>query len=194
MVRSVISGRRRADSGYAVIGATLFALGVSSSVFAQAGPKELVKRGEVLATFGGCHDCHSPKTMTPQGPVPDKAHLLSGYPAAQAVPAVPAGALAQGKWSVMTNDDLTAWVGPWGISFAANLTPDKTTGLGGWTADQFIKTMRTGKHLGVGRPILPPMPWQGYAALSDAELKALFAYLRSVKPIQNQVPATIPPK
>jgi len=194
MVRSVISGRRRADSGYAVIGATLFALGVSSSVFAQAGPKEPVKRGELLATFGGCHDCHSPKTMTPQGPVPDKARLLSGYPADQAVPAVPAGALAQGKWSVMTNDDLTAWVGPWGISFAANLTPDKTTGLGGWTADQFIKTMRTGKHLGVGRPILPPMPWQGYAALSDAELKALFAYLRSVKPIQNQVPVPIPPK
>ena len=194
MIRTVISGRRRADCGHAMIGATLIALAVSSSALAQSGPKEQVKRGEMLATFGGCHDCHSPKTMTPQGPVPDPARLLSGYPAGQAVPAIPAGALAQGKWSVMTNDDLTAWVGPWGISFAANLTPDKTTGMGGWTADQFIKTIRNGKHLGVGRPILPPMPWQGYAALGDAELKAVFAYLRSVKPIQNQVPAPIPPK
>jgi mono/diheme cytochrome c family protein len=194
MVRSVMSGRRRADCGNAVIGATLFALAVSSSAIAQSATKEQVKRGEVLAAVGGCHDCHSPKSMTPQGPVPDKARLLSGYPAGQAVPAIPAGALAPGKWSVMTNDDLTAWVGPWGISFAANLTPDKSTGLGGWTADQFVQTLRTGKHLGVGRPILPPMPWQGYAALSDAELKALFAYLRSVKPIQNQVPAPIPPK
>jgi hypothetical protein len=85
-------------------------------------------------------------------------------------------------------------VGPWGTSFAANLTPDKASGLGGWTVDQFIKTMRTGKHLGVGRPILPPMPWFDVAVLRDADLKALFAYLRSVKPISNAVPAPLPPK
>ena len=94
----------------------------------------------------------------------------------------------------MTNDELTAWAGPWGVSFAANLTPDKATGLGTWTADQFIKSMRTGKHMGVGRPILPPMPVQNFAALSDADLTALFAYLRSIKPIPNQVPAPLPPK
>ena len=194
MFRSGIFVRGRAEPGYAVIGAMLLTLAVSSSAVAQTGSKEQIKRGELLAAYGGCNDCHSPKTMTPQGPVPDKARLLSGHPAGQAVPEVPAGALAPGKWSVMTNDDLTAWVGPWGISFAANLTPDKLTGLGGWTADQFIKSMRTGKHLGVGRPILPPMPWPGIAALGDADLKALFAYLRSVKAIQNQVPAPIPPK
>jgi hypothetical protein len=102
--------------------------------------------------------------------------------------------MAPGKWSAMTNDDLTAWAGPWGVSFAANLTPDKATGLGAWTADQFIKTMRTGKHMGVGRPILPPMPVQNVAALGDADLAALFAYLRSLKPIQNQVPAPLTPK
>jgi hypothetical protein len=66
--------------------------------------------------------------------------------------------------------------------------------LGAWTADQFIKTMRTGKHMGVGRPVLPPMPVQNVAALGDADLNALFAYLRSLKPIQNQVPAPLPPK
>jgi mono/diheme cytochrome c family protein len=155
-----------------------------------------VKRGEYLATFGGCHDCHSPKVMTPNGPAPDKTRLLSGHPAASPLPAIPSGVVgaAPNQWAALTNGDLTAWVGPWGVSFAANLTPDKATGLGGWTVDQFIKTMRTGKHLGVGRPILPPMPWFDVAVLSDADLKALFAYLRSVPPVQNPVPVPIPPK
>ena len=53
----------------------------------------------------------------------------------------------------------TAWAGPWGVSFTANLTPDKETGLGDWTEEQFIATMRTGKHQGKGRPVLPPMPY-----------------------------------
>jgi hypothetical protein len=53
--------------------------------------------------------------------------------------------------------------------------------------------MRTGKHLGVGRAILPPMPWPGVAALTDEDLKALFAYLQSLKPISNLVPQPIPP-
>jgi len=93
----------------------------------------------------------------------------------------------------VASNDATAWVGPWGISFAANLTPD-ATGLGGWTEEQFIQTMRTGKHLGVGREILPPMPWFGVAALPDEDLKALFAYLQSLKPISNNVPQPLPPK
>ena len=155
-----------------------------------------IKRGEYLATFGGCHDCHSPKVMTPNGPAPDKTRLLSGHPADAQLPSIPPGVVGPtpSQWAALTNGDLTAWVGPWGISFAANLTPDKATGLGGWTVDQFIKTMRTGKHLGVGRPILPPMPWFDVAVLSDADLKALFAYLKSMKPVQNPVPPPVPPK
>ena len=155
-----------------------------------------IKRGDYLVTFGGCHDCHSPKVMTPNGPAPDTTRLLSGHPADSPLPPIPAGVVgpAPKQWMAMTNSDLTAWAGPWGVTFAANLTPDKTTGLGGWTTDQFIRTMRTGKHLGVGRPILPPMPWFNLAALSDADLKAIFAYLRTVKPIQNPVPVPVPPK
>jgi hypothetical protein len=80
------------------------------------------------------------------------------------------------------------------VSFAANLTPDKVTGLGNWTADLFIKTMRTGKHLGVGRPVLPPMPCNDIAMLTDGDLKAMFAYLKSLKPLVNAVPQPIPPK
>lgn len=155
-----------------------------------------VKRGEYLVNFGGCSDCHTAKIMTPNGPAPDASRLLSGHPAGAQLPPVPPGVIGPNpsQWAAITNSDLTAWVGPWGTSFAANLTPDAATGLGGWTADQFIKTMRTGKHLGVGRPILPPMPWFDIAVLTDADLKAMVAYLKSIKPIQNKVPQPIPPK
>ncbi len=152
-----------------------------------------VRRGARLATFGGCHDCHTPKVMTPQGPQPDKARLLAGYSAQAQLPAVPQGVIGPAQWGALATNDLTGWVGPWGTSFAANLTPD-ATGLAAWTAEQFIQTMRTGKHLGAGRAILPPMPWFDVAVLSDEDLKALFAYLRSVKPISNEVPQPIPPK
>jgi mono/diheme cytochrome c family protein len=169
----------------------------AASALAQAKPgSSEAKRGEYLVTFGGCHDCHSPKIMTANGPAPDKTRLLSGHPADAQLPPLPPGVVgpAPNQWTAITNSDLTAWVGPWGTSFAANLTPDKSHGLGAWTADQFIKTMRTGKHLGVGRPILPPMPWYGIAALSDADLKSIFAYLRTLKPIANAVPAPIAPR
>ena len=165
------------------------------AVFAQtAANKDQIKRGQYLTTLGGCNDCHSPKTMTPTGPQPDPARILSGHPGNAQVPPVPGGMFGQGQWAALTNDNFTAWAGPWGISFAANLTPDVETGLGGWTATQFIQTIRTGKHLGAGRPILPPMPTNALAAMTDTDLRAIFAYLKSLKPIKNQVPAPMPPK
>jgi len=175
--------------------AVLAALGVCAVWVpaAVAQDKAAVKRGLYLVTLGGCNDCHSPKLMTPQGPQPDSARLLSGHPANVQVAPIAPGTLSSEKWIAMTNGDFTAWAGPWGISFAANLTPDKATGLGGWTAEQFIQSTRTGKHLGVGRPILPPMPIASLATLTDADLKAIFAYLKSIKPISNQVPPSVPP-
>ena len=155
--------------------------------------KNPIQRGEYLSIVGGCNDCHSPKLMTPNGPATDPARILSGHPATERLPSVPPGVLGPGKWMAMTNDGLTAWVGPWGISFAANLTPDDETGIGRWTVHQFIQTMRTGKHLGVGRPVLPPMSTAGLAVMTDADLKALFSYLKSLQPVKNQVPAPIPP-
>lgn len=154
----------------------------------------LIKRGEYLVGYGGCNDCHTPKIMTPKGPEPDPSKLLSGHPATEKLPEVPPGIIGKEKWGALTNNDLTAWVGPWGISFAANLTPDDRTGLGGWTEELFIKTMHTGKHLGVGREILPPMPWYVLAALTDEDLEAIFAYLHSIKPIENEVPQPVPPQ
>jgi len=152
-----------------------------------------VQRGELLARFGGCHDCHTPKVMTPTGPQLDTARLLSGYPSHASLPAAPQGVIGPTQWGALATNDLTAWAGPWGISFAANLTPD-VTGLGPWTAQDFIHTMRTGKHLGVGRALLPPMPWFNLEALTDQDLRALFKYLHSIKPISNQVPQPIPPQ
>ncbi|HEY0875391.1 MAG TPA: hypothetical protein VGD94_18085, partial [Vicinamibacterales bacterium] len=87
----------------------------------------------------------------------------------------------------------TAFAGPWGVSFTANLTPDKDTGLGSWTEEMFLMALRSGRHEGKGRPILPPMPWRFVGSLSDEDLKAVFAYLQSLPPIRNRVPAPIDP-
>lgn len=152
---------------------------------------DMVKRGEFLVTMGGCNDCHSPKTMTAQGPVPDMSKMLSGHPAGDKLP--PYDKSMVGAWLLAT-PDITAMVGPWGISYAANLTPDQS-GLGSWTEANFLNAFRTGKHLGMQnqRPIMPPMPWQAIGKLPDEDIKAIFAYLKSIPPVNNVVPAYEPP-
>ena len=151
-----------------------------------------VVRGAYLVTLGSCHDCHTPKVMTAAGPVLDSTRLLSGHPASEALPVLPAGVVAPGQWGAVTNNSLTAWVGPWGTSYTANLTPDRT-GLAGWTPEVFIETIRQGKHAGVGRALLPPMPWQMYRHMTDEDLRAVFAYLQSLPPVSNAVPAPLAP-
>lgn len=156
--------------------------------------KALVARGETLVTVGGCHDCHTPKKMGPAGPEPDMSRMLSGHAETDPAPTVFRPA-PNSPWVVATTMDLTSWSGPWGVSFPANLTPDTNTGLrsGVWTEDLFIKAMRTGKHMGTARDILPPMPWQTIGQLSDDDLAAIWAYLGSIPPILNHVPDPVPP-
>ena len=154
--------------------------------------EEMIKKGEYLVNFGGCNDCHSPKVFTDMGPVPDTTKLLSGHQQNAYLAKVDTSIIGPGKW-YLSNGDLTAWVGPWGISFSANLTPDISTGIGAWTEDLFVKSMRSGLHLGAGRPILPPMPFMGLAGLKDEDLKSVFAYLKSIKPISNKVPDPVLP-
>lgn len=156
------------------------------------GKKSMVERGHYLVTVASCNDCHSPKKMTPNGPVPDEARLLSGHPADEKLPGVPPNIFGPDKWGAMTNNNLTGWVGPWGASYTSNLTPDMETGTWVWNEELFIKILRTGKFMAAGRDILPPMPWQEYAKLTDADLKAIFAYLKSLKPVKNRVPASVP--
>ena len=140
-----------------------------------------VQRGAYLATIPGCHDCHSPKSA-PATMAPDMERPLSGRPSTTAVPAKPA---AMGE--ISASGDLTAWYGPWGVSYAANLTPDTETGLGKrYTEASFIRTMRTGKKP-EGEVLLPPMPWPNYARMTDEDLKSLWAYLQTIKPVNNFV-------
>ena len=119
------------------------------------------------------------------------SRALTGHPAGLVMPPPPA--LPAGPWGWVGAATNTAFAGPWGVSFTANLTPDPETGLGQWTDEMFIATMRTGRHQGKGRPVLPPMPVQIIAALNDEDIRDLFAYLQSLAPVSNRVPAPIDP-
>ena len=151
-----------------------------------------VARGKYLTTICACNDCHTPKIFTKTGFMLDTTKLLSGHAENDTLPAVPA-IIAPGQWGALTNGHLTGWAGPWGKSFARNLTPDTTTGLGSWNEEIFIKAIRTGKDMGEGRPILPPMPWEMYRVMNDDDLKAIFAYLKTLPPVVNAVPDPIGP-
>jgi mono/diheme cytochrome c family protein len=150
-----------------------------------------IERGRYLVTLGSCNDCHTPWKMGPNGPAPDETRLLSGHPQDLVMPPVPE--LPPGPWLGLSAATNTAWAGPWGVSFTANLTPDPETGLGRWTEQQFIDTMRSGRRMGRGRELLPPMPWQSLTAATDQDLKAIFAYLQSLPAIKNQRPEPTPP-
>jgi mono/diheme cytochrome c family protein len=153
---------------------------------------EKVRQGGYLVQIGGCSDCHTPLKMTPQGPAPDMDRFLSGHPAEVVLP--PVADPAVGKDYVLFNMTNTAVIGPWGTSFSANLTPDDT-GIGSWTEEQFSRALREGKSKGLenGRPLLPPMPWMNYITMKDEDMSAIFAYLKSIKPVKNAVPAPVAP-
>ena len=171
-----------------------------SGIFVRAGsPAEpaaapakadAIARGKYLVAFGSCNDCHTPWKLGPKGPEPDMTRALTGHPADVKVSPAPT---LEGSWGLAASVTMTAWTGPWGVSFPANLTPDKETGLGDWTEEMFIATMRTGRHQGKGRALLPPMPYFSVAALSDEDIKAVFAYLQSLPPVHNRVPQPIDP-
>jgi hypothetical protein len=147
-----------------------------------------VERGRYLVEFAGCAECHSTWKMGPRGPEIDGARLFAGHPQNSELPPPPE--LPPGPWNAITGG-MTAWSGPWGISYGTNLTSDTETGLGAWSEEQFVAALRTGQHLGMGRDILPPMPH--YGAATDDDLRAMFAYFMTVPPIRNQVPDPVPP-
>lgn len=158
-----------------------------------ASKDDAVKRGEYLVTIMGCADCHAPKKMTPKGPAPDMDRFLSGHNSTQPLGTFDKSILKTGEW-VVFNGQSTAFAGPWGMSFAANLTPDET-GIGNWSFEQFNTAMRKGKFKGLenSRPLMPPMPWFNYVNMADDDMRAIFAYLKSIKPVSNVVPSYIPP-
>lgn len=151
-------------------------------------PEALVKRGEYLVSAVGCDDCHSPKIFKADGSFEiDMSRRFSGHPADAPVGKVDTNTYKNG-WIYFAND-LTASAGPWGISYAANISSD-STGIGAWKEEQFITAIRKGLYKGLegSRPLLPPMPWFVYKNFNDEDLRAIFAYLKSTKPVKNVVP------
>jgi mono/diheme cytochrome c family protein len=159
---------------------------------AKTGKAAQIARGKYLVDIMGCHDCHTPMKMGPKGPEWDMTRALSGHPEEAVMP--PAPTLPPGPWVATISGTFTAFSGPFGTSFTRNLTPDKETGLGDWTVEEFIATMQTGRERGKGRPVLPPMPVQNLKALSDSDIRALFAYLQSIPAIKNRTPQPIEPE
>lgn len=177
--------------------ALLSALAVVAYAAAPERPKtaqphdELVARGRYLVEGFACADCHTPHVLGPNGPEPDAERRLAGHPADMVLP--PAPVLPPGPWIASFTGSMTAWCGPWGTSYTANLTPDDETGLGKWTADDFVATLKTGRHMGRGREILPPMPIPAIRNLTEDDMRAMYAYLRTIPAVKNRVPDPLPP-
>ena len=173
-----------ADAVPAGAAATVLASGTAKAAGGAAA------RGKYLVNTSGCHDCHTPWKMGANGPEPDMTRMLSGHPQDLQLPPPPKPV---GPWIVASAATNTAHAGPWGVSFTANLTPDPETGLGKWSQRNFMDAIRTGRHQGRGRPILPPMPIQVYKNFTDQDLGAIYAYLRTIPAIRNAVPEPLPP-
>jgi mono/diheme cytochrome c family protein len=135
-----------------------------------------VARGKWLVTVLGCNDCHTPRL--PEGRL-DPAYLLAGHKTDDPYPAWNDSLFRKG-FGMLVSTSGTAFAGPWGVTFARNLTPDKTTGIGGWNEEAFINVLREGT-------LKPPMPL-AYGQLADSDLKAMYAYLASLPPVKNLVP------
>jgi cytochrome c len=154
---------------------------------AAAPAADPVAHGKYLVSITACNDCHTPMMMTAEGPRPDMTKMLAGHPAAMVMPPPPTPV---GPWVWFGAGTNTAFAGPWGVSYAINLTPS-SSGLSAWNEEMFVKAFRTGKHMGTARPIMPPMPLPAYSNMTDEDLKAVWAYLQTVPPIDNLVPDAV---
>ena len=167
--------------------ATLLFIGaiIALSINSVESQSDRVQRGKYLVdTVGACGHCHTPRA----GAEYNTNMYLAGHPANAPYPRYNFSMMQQGIF-ILTSTQMTAFSGPFGTSFASNLTPDNETGLGEWTEKMFIQAMRTGLHQGVAgnRKIFPPMPTKHYAQMNDEDLKAIWAYLRTIKPVSNEV-------
>jgi len=142
--------------------ATLMAFGLQ---VANAGADSaMIDRGRYLVALGGCEDCHTPGNFLGKR---DTTRVLGGSEVGFEIPKL-------------------------GVFYGANLTPDRETGIGGWTDPQVIAAFRTGKRPD-GRGLAPAMPWNNLAGMTDADAQAIVAYLRSLPPVKNKVPGPFGP-
>ena len=156
--------------------------------FIRVSEEEKLQRGKYIVETFGCAHCHTPKKMTDRGPIIDESRWLMGHPSDSNLPGIEKSSILTAGWTY-SNMDHTAHVGPWGVSYSANITSD-VSGIGAWSLEHFTKSLKQGKHKGLenGRPVMPPMPWTDYVHMSDDDVESLYLYLKSTKPIRNIVP------
>lgn len=184
-------GRANRKFVFPLIGMLSLVLVLSTSASGESAANQAkIDHGRQLVRTHACGDCHTPWKLGANGPEPDSSRLMSGHPQELAMPPAPA---AQGPWIASVSGTFTAWAGPWGVSFSKNITGDKETGIGNWTEENFVQTIRTGREMGKGRMLLPPMPWPSYGNLTDDELSSIYAYLMSIPAISNKIPDPVAP-
>jgi len=168
---------RSVRAGGAAPAADVAAAPATQSLAGPGAGTDRVTRGKWLVEVLGCGDCHTPRL--PQGRL-DPDYLFAGHKANDPYPEWRDSLFTRG-YGMLVSTSGTAFAGPWGVTFARNLTPDKLTGIGGWDEDAFINVLREGT-------LKPPMPATAYGMLADEDLKSIFAYLRTLKPVNNLVP------
>ena len=133
-----------------------------------AATPERVARGKYLFALADCDGCHSPH---------DESKLY--------LPVIEA---RRGSGQRMSEEGLP------GAVVASNITPDRETGIGAWTEDEFVQRFKNfdnasaykGEDLKMGE-FNSIMPWSNYSQMTEEDLRAMYAYLMSVKPIQNKI-------
>jgi mono/diheme cytochrome c family protein len=118
-----------------------------------------VERGKYLVQVGGCGDCHTPGNFLGH---PDMGRYLGGSDVGFGIP---------GR----------------GVFVPPNLTPDKATGLGSWSAQQIVTAITKGERPD-GRILAPVMPWPGLAHLTQSDALAIAAFLKSLPVVHHKVP------
>jgi len=159
------------DSSYAEVSATTI-LDAPAPRPEQSAPelRDRASHGEYLVELLGCGTCHTDGALTG---TPDMDRALAGSQTGIA-------------WSNPLGDDRP------GIVYPPNITPDIETGIGAWSDPQIAAAIRAGigQH---GNRRITVMPWQGYARISDDDIVAITAYLRSIAPVSHKVPDEVQP-
>ena len=138
-------------------------LALSTAIAGQARADDAqVQRGKYLVTIAGCSDCHTPGALLGQ---PDMARYLGGSDTGFVIPGE-------------------------GVYYGQNLTPDKETGIGDWSADQIVAALRTGKRPDGGL-LSGVMPYEAFSHLTDDDARAVAAFLKSLPAVKNKAPGPV---
>ncbi len=140
------------------------AIAAAAALLPRAHADSQVDRGKYLVVLAGCNDCHTPGFFLGK---PDMARYLGGSDVGFEIPGL-------------------------GVFNGRNITPDKETGIGGWTDEQIAAAITTGKRPD-GRQLAPIMNYASFTYLTKDDVAAIVAYLRSVPPVKNAVPGPFKP-